>query len=479
MKNRTIFTILGFFTILILLETVANGCQQNEKTKNTTFTDNKTTTDMKTATIAHIILEITGKGRPRTQQDYDSLTEYGKTFDLYCEPSYQPLTKYTRCFFYEKEKNENKDRFKDLQLACSGDRFIEVLAHIFKQVEQIDVDKFVYELNMYHNNNVPLSLHKATLDDVILMFSTYGMPTKEELMDFAETVDLYRKPSKDPLTTETIIFLVEKNTEESVNQHELKDLELACTGKQFIDVFLKNIERGESTSTRQFVEELNFYLEHNTFMDMKQQIIPTIFALPEPIKLLQRSKALATLDAIYCQQWDMRYFSHNSHWGENEQMASMRDGTGNDYFILFAPFGTAIKGCSTENGCFENNEIANQARSKMPLTFAKFLNEPAFSIQNASFIAWFDEKWHKIENMPPQKTQPDSDFLTQWLRKDETFFKGWMDSYYEIDIKLEFIEHIFQFKPINKQFIEQLGVDLDKKLLKEDLDEIGYPYTDF
>jgi|GEM_PF-4288466 len=107
------------------------------------------------------------------------------------------------------------------------------------------------------------------------------------------------------------------------------------------------------------------------------------------------------------------------------------------------------------------------------------MNEPAFSIQNASFIAWFDEKWHKIENMPPQKMQPDSDFLTQWLRKDETFFKDWMESYYEIDIKLEFIEHIFQFKPINKQFIEQLGIYVDKKQLKDDLDEIDYPYIDF
>jgi len=434
---------------------------------------------MKTATIAHIILEITGKGRPRTQQDYDSLTEYGKTFDLYCEPSYEPLTRYTRCFFYDKEKSENKDRFKKLQFFCSGERFIEVLVHTFQQVVQIDADKFVDKLTIYHNNNVPLSLHKATLDDVILMFSTYGVPTKEELFEFAEKCDLYRKPSKESLTTETLIFLVEKNTEESVNQHELNDLELACTGKQFIDVMLNVLERGESTSTRQFVEELNFYIEHNTFMEMKQPITPTMFTLPDPQQLLQRSKSLATLDAIYCQQWDMRYFIHNSRWGENEQMASMRDGMGNDYFILFAPFGTAIKGCSNENGCFENNEIANQTLSKIPLSFAKFMNEAAFSIQNASFIAWFDEKWHKIENMPPPKMQPDSDFLTQWLRKDETFFKNWICSYYEIEIKPEFIEHIFQFKPIDKQFIEQLGVNLDKKLLKDDLDEIAYPYTDF
>jgi len=57
--------------------------------------------------------------------------------------------------------------------------------------------------------------------------------------------------------------------------------------------------------------------------------------LPYPNNLLKKTKSLAMLDAIYCQQWDLRYFSHNSKWGEKEEMSSMRSGEGDDYFILF------------------------------------------------------------------------------------------------------------------------------------------------
>jgi len=225
---------------------------------------------MKTATIANIILLLTAKGRPRTQEDYDSLTEHGKTFDLYCEPSNEPLTKYTRCFFYNKETNENKDRFEKLQFFCSGDRFVEVLSSIFKEVVQIDVDKFVNKLTIYYKDNIPVSIIRTTLDDLIMGFVTYGIPTKEELREFGEMYDLYRFPSKEPPTEKTVVFWIEKNNRENENQDKLKDLELAYTGKQFIDVFMNGLEQGERISTARLVEAVNFYVEHNTFMNLKR-----------------------------------------------------------------------------------------------------------------------------------------------------------------------------------------------------------------
>jgi len=202
-----------------------------------------------------------------------------------------------------------------------------------------------------------------------------------------------------------------------------------------------------------------------------------LFTLPHPGQLLKRSKALATLDALYCQQWDLRCFSHNSRWSENEQMASMRDGEGNDYFIRFAPFGTAVKGTYIENGTFENNEIADKARAEMPKTFESFLSEPAFSVNEASFIAWFDEKIEEWKKTVSNKGDG-SDILMECIQGDGMVFKNWAYDYYEIDIKLEFIEHVFQFMPIDAQFIEQLGVYVDRNLLREDLGEIGYPYTE-
>jgi hypothetical protein len=56
------------------------------------------------------------------------------------------------------------------------------------------------------------------------------------------------------------------------------------------------------------------------------------------------SKALAMLDAILSPEWEYRYYSCNGKWAPGETMASMRNGSGDGYFILFNGHGAAIKG---------------------------------------------------------------------------------------------------------------------------------------
>ena len=52
--------------------------------------------------------------------------------------------------------------------------------------------------------------------------------------------------------------------------------------------------------------------------------------LPEIDSLKRLSQSLAMLDAILEPDWELRYYSFNSHWGEGEMMASMRDGSGDE-----------------------------------------------------------------------------------------------------------------------------------------------------
>jgi hypothetical protein len=55
------------------------------------------------------------------------------------------------------------------------------------------------------------------------------------------------------------------------------------------------------------------------------------------------------LDAILEPEWEYRYYSFNSRWSPGEMMASMRDGSGDGYFILFDKHGAAIKGFAHES----------------------------------------------------------------------------------------------------------------------------------
>ena len=55
--------------------------------------------------------------------------------------------------------------------------------------------------------------------------------------------------------------------------------------------------------------------------------------LPDIPTVRRRSQALAILDAILCPEWAYRYFSFDSRWGPGEEMASMRNGSGDEYSI--------------------------------------------------------------------------------------------------------------------------------------------------
>jgi hypothetical protein len=50
-----------------------------------------------------------------------------------------------------------------------------------------------------------------------------------------------------------------------------------------------------------------------------------------------------------CPDWQYRYFSFDSRWGAGEQMASMRNGQGDQYFALFNRAGCWLKGFDHES----------------------------------------------------------------------------------------------------------------------------------
>jgi hypothetical protein len=55
------------------------------------------------------------------------------------------------------------------------------------------------------------------------------------------------------------------------------------------------------------------------------------------------------LDAILSPEWEDRYYSFNSKWGPGEILASMRDGSGDEYFTLLSPGGAILKGFAHES----------------------------------------------------------------------------------------------------------------------------------
>ncbi|MGI9055346.1 MAG: hypothetical protein ACR2F2_06030 [Pyrinomonadaceae bacterium] len=205
--------------------------------------------------------------------------------------------------------------------------------------------------------------------------------------------------------------------------------------------------------------------------------------LPDAETLKKLSQSLAMLDAIISPDWEYRYYSFNSKWSENEMTASMRDGSGDDYFILFNSSGAIIKGFVHESSMspFVNEpiEVWKGVLDKVPIEFKDFLSEPAFSIEATTFCIWrkfTDSSWQIGEIDFPEEVDPDGmDELLKILDNNPSTYKDWAEYYFGKEFSLSAIEHIYQQKPLTNELVKNLNDDISIADLQKDIEEIGYP----
>jgi len=138
--------------------------------------------------------------------------------------------------------------------------------------------------------------------------------------------------------------------------------------------------------------------------------------LPDINRRRTVSQAIATLDAELPPEWEFRYYSYNSKWDVGEEMASMRDGSGSFYFILFSRDRAIIKGfdIDSEMGRF-NRKLGHPfpgVLDEVPSSFGDSLAEPAFHVGEATFCTWrttTDPDWQSGHFVPPKGTDPDTE----------------------------------------------------------------------
>lgn len=74
--------------------------------------------------------------------------------------------------------------------------------------------------------------------------------------------------------------------------------------------------------------------------------------------------------------------------GLGQSMASMRNGSGDDYFILFSSAGTAIKGYAREYPMANPGHPPDAVLDGFPPSIEDFLSEPAFTMDCTTFCIW-------------------------------------------------------------------------------------------
>ncbi len=219
---------------------------------------------------------------------------------------------------------------------------------------------------------------------------------------------------------------------------------------------------------------------------MKPVSTKNLNLLPEIDNLKKLLQSLATLDLIMSPEWEDRYYSFNSKWYAQEQMASMRNGCGDSFFVLFTPEGCFFKGFSHESIISswntKNQDIWLGLLDGIPDEFSEAKKEPAFSMDDISFCFWrrkIDSVWDHGPISFPEGNDPDgSEFLLECMDGDVASYKNYAKEYYEQDIPLKAIQHVYTHLPLTEKIVNMLNPNISLSALIDELSEIGYPSTE-
>lgn len=201
--------------------------------------------------------------------------------------------------------------------------------------------------------------------------------------------------------------------------------------------------------------------------------------LPDIEALRHRCKALAMLDAMIRPEWDYRYYSFNANWATGEEMASMRDRQGDEWFLLFDKSGAAIKGFAHESDVAKSDH-AKRIQIEVPPSFSSFLSEPAFSMGDASFCYWRSAgaaEWSKVSTEHPESDDGSSALLALLIDSAESYVE-FASNYFEKNISVEVVRYVYSLQRIDERLVSSVNSGLAIADALTMAREIGYPIVD-
>lgn len=209
----------------------------------------------------------------------------------------------------------------------------------------------------------------------------------------------------------------------------------------------------------------------------------TAMKLPTPPELLKRARALAALDLILCPEWEYRYYSFNTKWAEGQMMASMRNGSGDEWWIVFDEAGwTALKGLAHESPAWAGGgDAPSQALQKScPDEIRDFAHEPAFRWDSTGFCYFRlpgADEWTRANDLTPfSHLDAGEDELFGHLSGSAEDYHEYAADYFETEVPLDSIRHVFEGKPITPELVAKINPEVDYEEIEEELyEETGYP----
>ena len=198
--------------------------------------------------------------------------------------------------------------------------------------------------------------------------------------------------------------------------------------------------------------------------------------LPNQKNFQKICKAISVLDAILSKEYEYRYYSYNSKWGENEEFFEMKNGEGEYLLVLFNQTGCVINGIHSEYEDVDKSILTEG----LPKEFNDFIFGEPVATLGTTFCIWTNSfgKWDYNETNCEDGKR---DLLTIFNNNPETYIiwaEEYFEDYYKEDgICVKTVQKLYNGEILTKKMVLSVVDDFDRwKQLKDDLKEIDYAY---
>ncbi|MFE1285466.1 hypothetical protein [Streptomyces sp. NPDC058751] len=214
--------------------------------------------------------------------------------------------------------------------------------------------------------------------------------------------------------------------------------------------------------------------------------------LPDIDSLKDLCRSMAMADAILNPDGE-RIHSYDARWSETEQVASMRNGSGDEYDIVFAPEGAYIRGFDHESPLspYHHEDVPKPwpgVLDSVPEAFRRYVEEPAFTDEDGCPVVtvclWRETdapSWRTGRiTFPEDHPDPDGSHWLFELLLDPTpeAFRSFAEDYYEAPADIETLRHIYALRPLGLPQILGLNPEASVPEVVAAARAMGYPLTD-
>ncbi|MFE9167946.1 hypothetical protein ACFYNZ_00170 [Streptomyces kebangsaanensis] len=212
--------------------------------------------------------------------------------------------------------------------------------------------------------------------------------------------------------------------------------------------------------------------------------------LPDVPSLRNLCRSLAMAEAVVNPEGDERYHTFDPNWSPTEEFASMWNGSGDEYAIVFSPAGAYVRGFDHESPLspYHHHDVPRPwpgVVDSVPTVFRQYVHEPAFTDEDGTPVVtvclWHEAgtgRWRAGEiDFPEGHPDPDGSAWLFELLTDPTpeAFQAFAEDYYETAVDLEAVRHVYRLRPLDQAVIARLNPTASVKDVVQEAIAIGYP----